>query len=207
MKQEIKRIFTIGHSNHSVNAFLSILKMHEIDVVGDVRSIPYSRYNAHFNREQLKERLKIEGIKYVFLGRELGARSDDPACYKNGRVQYDWLAQTDLFKVGVERLLNGASKYTVTIMCAEKDPLECHRAVLVARKINELGVPVSHIRADGSIESHKEMEIRLLALLGLPEGNMFKSKKEFISQAYSIQGERIAYTETMMVAKDRVEHP
>jgi uncharacterized protein (DUF488 family) len=198
-------IFTVGHSTHSLEKFVALLKKHGVDAVADVRSAPYSRFNPQFNRETLSRELKAQGIKYVFLGRELGARSEDPACYEDGRVQYQLLARTPLFLSGIDRVLHGASKYKITLMCAEKDPIECHRALLVARKIFELGVPVIHIKADGNIESHQEMEAHLLAACNLPEGDMFKSREEFVSQAYSIQGNRIAYQDEAITENRRVQ--
>lgn len=198
-------IFTVGHSTHSLEEFVALLKKYGVDVLADVRSAPYSRFNPHFNRETLAKELKVLGIVYVFLGRELGARSEDPACYEDGRVQYQCLARAPLFLSGIDRVLHGAFKYKIALMCAEKDPIECHRSLLVARKIFELGVPVIHIKADGNIENHHEMESRLLAACNLPEGDMFKSREEFLSQAYSIQGNRVAYQDEAMTENRRVQ--
>ena len=119
--------------------------------IADVRSHPYSRYMPHFSREFLKEALSAKNVKYVFLGRSLGARSDNPACYHKGKVQYDLLAQEPQFIAGLDQLRLGMNRYRIALMCAEKDPLNCHRAVLVARKLYEGGISVVHIHADGSM--------------------------------------------------------
>src|SRR6476620_2497616 len=102
-----KTIFTIGHSTHTHDSFRALLRQHQISALCDVRSVPASRYNPQFNRNNLQETLLQAGITYIFLGRELGARSDDPACYENGKVQYDRLSRTELFHIGVERLKTG----------------------------------------------------------------------------------------------------
>ncbi len=148
-------VFTIGHSTHSLGPLVALLRQHGVTVLADVRSAPYSRFNPQFNRETLKQKLLEHDIKYVFLGRELGARSDDRSCYENGRVQYARLAHTDLFSHGIERVIRGAGEYRVVLMCAEKEPLECHRTLLVARVLVEHGVVVKHILANGSLESHE----------------------------------------------------
>src|SRR5260370_22847020 len=147
--------FKIGHSTHTLQHFFSLLKSHNITAFCDVRSKPYSRNNPQFNREDLKTALSNQGIVYVFLGRELGARSEDPTCYDDGKVQYDRLARTDLFRDGLDRIQEGAKKYRIALMCAEKDPLDCHRTILVARHLQALGFEVQHILADGGLESHK----------------------------------------------------
>ena len=197
-------LYTIGHSNHSIESFISLLQRHGVTALGDVRSHPYSRFVQQFSQEPLKSALAAAGIAYVFLGKELGARSMNAACYKQGRVQYDLLAKEPLFLEGIERLNQGMVRYQIALMFAEKDPIECHRALLVARKLFEAGIPVNHILADGSLESHENMESRLLAVCKLPEGDMFKSREEFISDAYAIQGERVAYQDEAMVEEERV---
>lgn len=186
-------VFTIGHSTHPIETFIALLKQHGIGALADVRSAPYSRFNAHFNKEALERSLKEQGIKYVFLGRELGARSEDPACYKNGRVRYPLLARTALFRQGIERVLKGAKDYRVALMCAEKEPLECHRTLLVARALDELGVPIQHILADGRLEMHGDAMLRLLDLVGLPREDLFCSMEELLAKALERQEEKVAY--------------
>src|ERR1700687_4881379 len=104
-------IFTIGHSTHSHKFLVNLLLRQDVTALCDVRSVPYSRLNPQFNRETLKEAIRPHGIKYVFLGKELGARSEDPNCYENGKVKYDRLARTELFRHGLERVQKGIRKY------------------------------------------------------------------------------------------------
>lgn len=192
-------LFTIGHSNHDIETFIELLKRNGVTALADVRSHPYSRYLAHFSKDALKVALSDAGIAYTFLGKEFGARSPNPACYKNGKVQYDLLAQQPEFSQGIERVREGMRKFNIAFMCAEKDPAECHRALLVARKFFEAGNEVCHILADGSLETHEHLEARLLKLWKLPEGDMFRSRAECVQHAYALQGERVAYQDEEMM--------
>lgn len=191
-------LYTIGHSNHDIATFIGLLKQHGVSALCDVRSHPYSRFVPQYSRDALKAAIANSGIAYVFLGKELGARSENPSCYRQGKVQYDRLAQEPRFAEGLQRVRQGIDRYCLALMCAEKDPLDCHRALLVARRLHESGLAVSHIRADGTLESQQELESRLLTLCKLPEGDMFKGRNEFLTDAYVIQGERVAYQDEAM---------
>ena len=197
-------LYTIGHSNHPIAAFIDLRQQQGITALGDVRSHPYSRYVPQYSRDPLKTTIANAGITYVFLGKELGARSDNPACYQQGKVQYDRLAQQPRFAEGLNRVRQGMERYCIALMCSEKDPLDCHRAMLVARRLFETGIPVQHIHADGLLESHQELESRLLTVCNLPEGDMFKTREEFILEAYQIQGVRIAYQDETMAKVEPV---
>ncbi len=200
-------LYTIGHSNHEIAVFISLLREHGITALGDVRSHPYSRYASQYSRESLKAALSDAYVAYIFLGKELGARSGNPDDYRLGKVQYDRLSQRPSFCEGVKRVIQGMEHYRIALMCAEKDPLDCHRALLVARKFSESGIPVNHIHADSSLETQQKFESRLLALCKLPEGNMFKRRAEFIAEAYAMQSERVAYYNETMEHPQRVAAP
>ena len=197
-------IFTIGHSTHSQEYFISLLQRQGVTALCDVRSKPYSRVNPQFNREELKESVRACGIKYVFLGKELGARSEDPACYENGKVRYDRLAHTELFRLGLERVQKGMKDYRLALMCAEKEPLECHRTILVARHLAALGLDVKHIHADGTLEAHADALSRLAKMLTLREDehHLFRSREDLLAEAYRLQEERIAYDSSVAVPSD-----
>lgn len=189
-------VYTIGHSTHSIEHFLHLLNQHNIDVVADVRSAPYSRYNPQFNRGGLTASLHDHGIKYVYLGEELGARSSDPSCYVDGRVQYDALARTTMFKSGTERVRVGVERgYRLALMCAEKDPLDCHRTILVARNLEREGINVVHILSDGATETNKESTDRLVRQFKLHQTDLFLSEEELTEKAFKKQEEKIAYEE------------
>lgn len=191
-------LYTVGHSNHPVEKFIELLQINGITAIGDVRSNPYSRYVPQYSQDPLKSLLRQNGIAYTFLGKEFGARSEDPACYKNGKVQYERLAALPIFAEGVQRVLKGMQHYRIAFMCAEKDPLSCHRALLVGRYFYEHGIPISHIHADASLELHEDMEYRLLKVCKLPEGDLFKSRSDYVQDAYFIQGDRVAYQDEAM---------
>lgn len=188
-------VHTIGHSTHLAEEFIALLLRHQITAVADVRSSPYSRFNPQFNREAIKTALSAAGIEYVFLGDELGARSKNQSCYVNGKVRYDLLARTPLFQRGLDRIAEGAKNRRIVIMCAEKDPLACHRTILVSRHLVVRGLAVQHILGDGRLESHDDAVARLLAELRLPDHDLFRSRDEIIEEAYRWRGDEIAYTE------------
>jgi uncharacterized protein (DUF488 family) len=186
-------IYTVGHSTNTFEQLVSLLRRHEITAVADVRSQPYSRLNPQFNKKPFKAALKNCGLSYVFLGEELGARSADRKCYVNGKVQYELLAKTAAFQSGLERLRIGATKFRVAIMCAEKEPLACHRTILVSRHLHERGFNIRHILGTGDLEDHESAITRLVKVLRLPDEDMFRTRAQIIAQAYTMQAERIAY--------------
>lgn len=187
-------VFTIGHSTHSQERLLALLKQHGITALCDVRSQPYSRMNPQFNREALEQVLLGNGIQYRFLGKELGARSDDPGCYENGKAQYARIAETELFRSGLERVLRGTREgFRIALMCAEKEPLECHRSILVARQLEALGTSVAHIDGEGNLESHRAALERLARMFHMPDYDLFRSREELLAEACDRQAERIAY--------------
>lgn len=193
------RILTIGHSTHEFEVFVGLLKEHGVTALGDVRSSPYSRMYPQYGREALEKALKKQGIGYVFLGRDLGARSDDTACYVDGKVQYGRIAQTEKFRQAIQRVTLGAQRHRIALMCAEKDPLECHRTLLVAAAIARLGFEVGHILADGSIESHENAMSRLLAEEKLPLKDLYRTREELIEEASRKREAKVAYVDETLV--------
>lgn len=195
-------VFTIGHSNLEFAKFLTLLKQHGIHAVADVRSSPYSQYNPHFNREPLQRALQEHDISYVFLGDELGARRAERECYVNDRADYALIARTPAFKRGINRVIQGATKMRIALMCSEKSPLDCHRCILVSPHLRERGVQVFHILSDGTIESHEQTEQYLLHLFELPERELFRSPDEIVAEAYKLQGDKIAYQEDALALRE-----
>ena len=184
-------VLTVGHSNHPLETFVALLQRHGVTTLADVLSAPYSRFNPQFNRKALEGSLETIGIEYVFLGRALGGRPDDPSCYEDGRVRYDRLARTPLFREGLEQVAEGSERQRIALMCAEKEPLDCHRTILVGRSLVERGVAVAHIL---SLEPHDETMDRLLATAGLPKGDLLQSRGELIAEALAYRERRIAFT-------------
>lgn len=192
-----RRLFTIGHSNHPIDEFVGLLQRHDVQAVADVRAHPYSKYAPHFSKAALQESLAARSIEYVFLGKELGARSDKPRCYKDGKVQYDLLSREASFRKGIDRVIGGLTRLNIALMCAERDPIDCHRAVLVARVLKERGATASHIHSDGSLESHAQLEARLLERYDLSP-DMLDTRDNLMHAAYHRRGEDIAYTDKRM---------
>lgn len=186
-------IYTVGHSNHTLQKFFGLLQANGITAIADVRSQPFSRRNPQFNKERLAEELAQHGIAYVFLGKELGARSEDPACYQDGKVQYSRLAATAHFKAGVDRVLSGAESYRIALLCAEKEPLDCHRTLLVSRALEQRGASIAHILADGTVEGQEQTWSRLVDLTGLSKQDMFYDHSELVARACKIGEQKIAY--------------
>ena len=187
-------LFTIGHSIHSVERFVDLLKTHGVTALCDVRSSPYSRFTPQFNRESLKDELARHRIIYLYLGAELGPRSSDPTCYENGKVQYNRLACKDLFQQGLGRLRKGMTTYRIALMCAEKDPLACHRMLLICRNLRGDDIVIRHILEDGSLEDNRDTEMRLMKQLKIDPADLFSTEADQIQRAYDLQGEKVAYT-------------
>ncbi len=193
-----KSIFTVGHSTQSVEAFLKLLKQHQVEAVADVRSQPYSRHSPQFSKDELESALINAHVRYVFLGRELGARRDEPQVYVNGQARYELIAEQPLFAQGLQRVATGAEQFRTALLCAEKDPLTCHRTILVCRHLKTRGFSISHILIDGSIESHEAAERRLMREEGVNprQVNMFSDTdaiEDALTKAYTMRGEQIAY--------------
>ncbi len=143
-------LFTIGHSNHPVGRLVELLRLHAIELVCDVRSTPYSRFNPQFNREALQASLEERGIAYLYLGRELGGKPTDPHLPADDAARFALIAKSERFRIGLERLIEEAGRCRTALMCAEKDPGRCHRGLLICPNLPP-EVVVRHILADGSL--------------------------------------------------------
>ncbi|MDB9535752.1 DUF488 domain-containing protein [Dolichospermum planctonicum CS-1226] len=214
------KIFTIGHSNHTIETFIELLHRNQVTALADVRSSPYSRRFPQFNQSALKTALKTVNIAYVPLGDDLGARPRNRNCYINGMARYDLIAATEAFKIGLNRLIQGSEKYQISLMCAEQDPIVCHRAILICPHLKNAGLEIYHIHKNGDLESNEDLENRVLK-----QNNLYKlsadlhlqspvkqlslfdlrpiqtiekplSRAELVEKAYQLQSEKVAYTET-----------
>ncbi len=189
MNAQRQVIFTIGHSNHELEAFLNLLEQHKINVIADVRSSPYSKYATWFNKNVLSKSLDEINIRYLFLGDVLGGRPEGAEFYDDkGYVLYYHLAQSPKFEEGIERLLNRISNFYVALLCGEEDPTNCHRRLLISRILIERNVDVLHIRGDGSIQSECEVAKNeefqktkgQLALFDIKESKPWKSTQSVL---------------------------
>jgi uncharacterized protein (DUF488 family) len=194
----LTELFTVGHSTQSLDSFIALLMLHRIEVIADVRSSPYSGRFPHFSRDALQQSLQVAGVRYVFLGRELGARREEPECYVHGQAVYDRIAQLPTFAEGIRRVLSGARNFRVALMCAEQDPLTCHRTILVCREIKQHGVAIHHIGRTGRLEEHEQAEQRLIAeeLGRSDQSDMFDGhgdSAQILEAAYSQRASSIAF--------------
>jgi uncharacterized protein (DUF488 family) len=166
-------LYSVGHSNHAFAHFVGLLRQAGVGAVADVRSSPYSRRLPQYSREVLELALREHGIAYVFLGDLLGGRPADPDLYgADGRVDYEKVRRTTTFSHGLEQLTDGLQRHAVAMLCAEEDPLDCHRGLMIAPALLEWDVSTLHLRGDGSVEDTEETERRLLEITGLGgEGN------------------------------------
>jgi uncharacterized protein (DUF488 family) len=158
MSNESQPLFTIGHSNIPLEALGDLLLAQDIQVVVDVRSSPYTKYAVHFNKESLERYLTGLGLRYVYMGKELGGMPDSPGFYdEEGHVRYDVIAASPAFLEGLDKLVRGARLKRVAVMCSEEDPSHCHRRLLLARVLRERGLQVRHLRADGRVQTEEEL--------------------------------------------------
>jgi uncharacterized protein (DUF488 family) len=186
-------VLTIGHSAHPPDHFIALLRGAAVTAVADVRSAPYSRHAPQFNREALREELERAGIAYVFLGRELGGRPAEPEFYADGVADYERMAQAPAFRHGLERVVEGAAKYRVALMCSERDPLTCHRCLLVGRALAQRDVRVRHILDSGELLDHRAVEDELLARTGRTGDDLFAPRAERLAAAYREHARKVAF--------------
>lgn len=190
------KLYSIGYANLKKEVFLEHLRANGITALADVRSMPYSKAFSEYNREVLADYLKSNGISYVYLGKELGPRSENRQHYdRHGQVQFSLLNQTDIFKQGVHRLEAGLAKgYQIAMMCAEKMPETCHRSLLISEHmLNDRKINTSHIHQNGAVEDHLSMRERIASALGM-SGDMFSDKNDVEQEAISLCIKKYAFT-------------
>jgi uncharacterized protein (DUF488 family) len=190
----VTRVFTIGHSNRPRERFMALLRMNGITAVADVRSKPFSRRHPHFNQPALKKALEEADIAYLFLGESLGGQPADAALYRNNVPDYERMAATDGFQRALDRVLDEATGHRLALMCAEKEPLECHRFLLVSRHLALRDARITHILGDGSIEEHERTLRRLLAVTRLDAGELFASaplSEDVLARAFELGHRRL----------------
>jgi uncharacterized protein (DUF488 family) len=193
MKKYNKIIHTIGYATHNIDSFIGALKKFNITAIADVRSQPYSKFKPEFNKEILKKVLVSNGIEYVFLGDKIGARIKAPECYKGGKANYELISKHSLFQEGIDRLLKGMKKFSIALMCAEKDPINCHRAILICKHLKKYELQIYHILDGDTLENQSDTEFRLMKLFHLEQPNLFIQDSERLEEAYSRQEDKIAH--------------
>jgi uncharacterized protein (DUF488 family) len=158
----MSKFYTIGHSNHPIEYFISLLTKYDIKRVIDVRSSHYSKFVNQFNKNNLKRTLEDEGVEYVFEGKYLGARQSNRKLFTDGILDFEKVREYKTFKNSMNNIINDNKTNTTVFMCSEKDPIDCHRFWLVAKDLADKKIITKHILADGTIETHNEIEQSLL---------------------------------------------
>jgi uncharacterized protein (DUF488 family) len=186
--------FSLGHSSLSFERFLELLRSAGVSAVADVRSSPFSKRAPWFSQREFKAGLSQNAIAYAFLGDELGGRPKAPGLFRAGVADYLAMAETAAFKSGLDRLLQGSEKHRIALVCSERDPLHCHRCLLVGRQLVLRGVETRHIHPNGSEETQKEAEERLLREENLAADDLLWPKVERLSEAYVRRNKQVAYS-------------
>ncbi len=195
MPEKRHTLYTIGYATKPIETFISHLQQYKIDVVADIRSVPYSKVFHEYHKESITAHLQQSGIRYVYLGEELGPRSKEATHYdETGQVQFDRLMQSPLFEQGMVRLSQGIEKgFTVALMCAEKDPATCHRSLLVGYFLTRHNnSEILHIDYNGNIENQQALEQRICQIHGA-DADLFMSPEEREQHAYKTQLKNTAY--------------
>lgn len=193
----MQQVVTIGHSNHPIERFIALLEGARVTAVADVRSAPASRFAPQFNKEALAQALTEQHIAYGFLGNALGGRPKQQSLFTKGVADYEKMAASSEFRAGIARLTEAAEQDRIALMCAEADPLDCHRCLLVARTLADANIELAHILGSGEIVAHSQIEERLLTLEGLGEEELFlRSREERLAKAYRLRSSKVAYAES-----------
>lgn len=188
-------VLTIGHSTLPYERFLALLRQASVTAVADVRTAPFSRHFPHFNRDTLREELRLDNVAYVFLGEELGGRPKGQGFYCDGVADYERMAETADFARGLLRVIEGASKFRIAMMCSEQDPLECHRCLLVGRALRDRGVTVRHILGNGKIVDHEQIEDKLMEMSRKSDLDLFEPPAKRLAAAYRDRAMKVAFSE------------
>jgi uncharacterized protein (DUF488 family) len=198
----MRTIYTIGHSQHKIEHFIELVMKYEIDYIIDVRSVPYSQYASQFNKGILELTLRKYNVNYAFMGEPLGARQKDRSLYsKEGYIDFSKVAKTDKFIKAINNLILGVDKnHKIALMCTEKDPMDCHRNILVAYELYKRGVNINNICEDGTVVTQEEINKQLLGKYfpnrfqrSLPGIEDDHDEATLLEKAYNLRNKEIGY--------------
>jgi uncharacterized protein (DUF488 family) len=208
----VEKIYTIGHSTHEVDYFISLLRKHNINCICDVRSVPYSKYNSQFNKDKLLRKLNEHQIYYIPMGEELGARYSNRDLFdSDGIVDFAKVRETEKFKSGLKRLAQGVGRgFNIALMCSEKEPADCHRSILVSYSVKKMDYKINHILADGNLKTHDKLEeeISLEYKKQWLQGSLFNNSKtdnSLLQFAYKCKNKEIGYSKDLKSKKELLE--
>ena len=204
-------LFSIGHSNIPAARFAAMLQDAAVTAVADVRSVPNSRWFPWFSQKPLAAQLNGIGIAYAAMGDTLGGRPRDGSLYRDGVADYEAMAKQPEFEASLDRLQEAAARSRVCLMCAEREPLDCHRCLLVARRLAECGLAIGHILHDGTVEPHAATEQRLLAWVSALDGegdgcDLFATgQHERLAAAYRRRARAVAFRQKVSTRRAGTE--
>jgi uncharacterized protein (DUF488 family) len=186
-------LYSIGHSNIPADRFIGMLRSAGVGAIADVRSTPASRHFPWFSAKRLQARLQQEGMGYLPFGAALGGRPRDPSLYRDGVADFEAMAKWPEFQAGLQALMDMAARRCACLMCTEREPLACHRCLLVARALAEHGLAVGHVLHDGAVEPHAATEQRLVELDGSEADLFVTGQSERLAAAYRRRARAVAY--------------
>jgi uncharacterized protein (DUF488 family) len=189
-----KQCFTIGYGNSPIDQFITLLQTFDIGLIIDVRSSPYSRFNPHFNRENLEKSLIKNNVDYRFMGDKIGGRYSNPSLlFPDGTVNYRKVQETEKFQDGINEVLSIISSgKKIALMCAEKEPERCHRFVLISPVLQAKGISVIHIRPEGKLLSNEDLERELIgSFFDTSQVSITGDPVDFVVEMYEKAGRRI----------------
>lgn len=192
-------IFTIGYAGFEIEDFIKVLKEHNINSLIDVRSTPFSKFHTDYNKPLLCKVLHEKGIVYRNYNKEFGARQDNKIYYPNGYLDFSMFTKSNVFIEGMQKIIKAIPLgYNFVLMCSEKDPITCHRAIMISKAFYDNGVSINHILSDGQIITQSDIEARLLDMY-YPDRDQLSlfaeqlSVEEMIKNCYRSQNEKIGY--------------
>lgn len=197
------KIYTIGHSNYSMERFLDMLRHYNINTVVDIRGTPYSKYNVQYDKEKLQETLRSEGFIYIYMAKEFAAKRGNKQSYNGeGYSNFEEVVKEKDFLSGIERLKVGCSKgYRIALLGAMQSPIRCHRCILLGRELIKAGFELRHILDDYSLATQEDMEKELLDKY-FPNRNQLTidellgesmTEEEMINEGYRLANRKIGY--------------
>ena len=202
-------IYTIGHSNHTIEVFIDLVRSHSVNCIIDVRSLAASAYSPHFNKEPLGDTLKENRITYMHFAEEFGARHTDPDLLDDdGKVNFELVRRSWNFKTGLERLWQGIEKgFVIALMCSESEPFDCHRFSMISIALEKEGLEVRHILKDKTLRTNADLEEQLLKKYEkkIPQPDMFQpniTKADQIKAAYRLRNKDIAFSARSKLPKE-----
>ncbi len=198
-------LYSIGHSNIPADRFVALLQSAGVDAIADVRSVPFSRFFPWFSQKVLAARLAEAGIRYAAMGEALGGRPRNDRLYRNGVADYEAMAAQPEFLRTLESLVASTARSRICLLCAERDPLDCHRFLLVSRRLAEHKLAIGHILHDGAIEPHDTAEQRLLALDDKGCDLFAAGQAERLAAAYRRRAQAVAFRQKVLAPRGAAE--